>query len=54
MDNHLGGQDFDNRLVEYCIKEFKDQTGYDISNNQKAIRRLKLVCERTKIYLSSS
>ena len=53
-DNHLGGQDFDNRLVEYCIKEFKDQTSIDVSKNQKAIRRLKLVCERAKIYLSSS
>ncbi len=53
-DNHLGGQDFDNRLVEYCIKEFKDQTGIDVSKNQKAIRRLKLVCERTKWNLSSS
>ena len=53
-DNHLGGQDFDNRLVEYCIKEFKDQTGIDVSKNQKAIRRLKLVCERTKRNLSSS
>ena len=53
-DNHLGGQDFDNRLVEYCIKEFKDQTGIDVSKNQKAIRRLKLVCERIKWNLSSS
>ncbi len=52
-DNHLGGQDFDNRLVEYCIKEFKDQTGIDISNNQKALRKLKLVCETTKRNLSS-
>ena len=53
-DNHLGGQDFDNRLLEYCIKEFKNETGIDISKNQKAIRRLKLVCEYAKMYLSSN
>ena len=52
-DNHLGGQDFDNRLLEYCIIEFKNYTDIDISKNQKAIRRLKLVCEYAKMNLSS-
>jgi L1 cell adhesion molecule like protein len=49
---HLGGEDFDNVLVEHCINEFKEQTGHDISKNQKAIRRLKSECEKMKkIYL---
>jgi len=53
-DNHLGGQDIDNILIEYCIEQFKGQTGIDISNNQKAIRRLKIYCENAKTHLSSS
>ena len=44
-DSHLGGEDIDNRLVNYCINEFKVETGIDISNNKKAIRRLKVYCE---------
>ena len=52
-DNHLGGQDIDNILIEYCIEQFKGQTGIDISNNQKAIRRLKIYCENAKTHLSS-
>lgn len=38
---HLGGEDFDNRLVEYCIAEFKKKTGIDISGNARANRRLR-------------
>ena len=52
VDNHFGGQDFDNKLVEYCIKEFKYKTDIDISNNHKALRRLKLYCEKVKWVLS--
>ena len=53
-DMHLGGEDFDNKLVEYCIKEFKEQTGTDISNNKKVTIRLKILCERAKINLSAT
>ena len=52
-DTHLGGEDFDNRLLQFCIEEFKKQTGIDISYNQKAIIRLKILCEKSKINLSS-
>ena len=52
-DMHLGGEDFDNALVEHCIKEFKEETGKDISKNQKAIRRLKSECEKIKKNLST-
>ena len=38
---HLGGEDFDNRLVEYCSDEFKKKSGLDIRNNPRALRRLR-------------
>ena len=38
---HLGGEDFDNMLVEYCLTMFKRQTGIDIANNNRALRRLR-------------
>lgn len=38
---HLGGEDFDNRLVDYCSSEFKKKTGIDIKDNARAIRRLR-------------
>ena len=53
-DMHLGGEDFDNKLLDYCINEFKNESGIDISKNQKAIRRLKALCEKAKINLSST
>ena len=53
-DTHLGGEDIDNILVEYCIKEFKNETGIDISNNKKAIVRLKNECEKKKKFLSTA
>jgi L1 cell adhesion molecule like protein len=43
-DTHLGGQDIDNLLVKYCIKEFKNETGIDISNNKRAKIRLRDAC----------
>ena len=43
-DTHLGGQDIDNLLVEYCIKEFKNENGIDISNNKRAKFRLREAC----------
>jgi len=51
---HLGGEDFDNRLVEFCIAEFKKKTGLDISNNPRATRRLRTACEKAKRILSSA
>ena len=38
---HLGGEDFDNVLVDFCIAEFKKKTGIDITNNARAMRRLR-------------
>jgi len=38
---HLGGEDFDSRLVEYCISEFKKKTSLDVSKNARSIRRLR-------------
>jgi L1 cell adhesion molecule like protein len=51
---HLGGEDFDNRLVEYCIAEFKKKTGLDITSNARATRRLRTACEKAKRILSSA
>lgn len=51
---HLGGEDFDNRMVEYCTSEFKKKTSVDISNNPRALRRLRTQCEKAKRILSSA
>ena len=51
-DTHLGGDDFDNTLVQYCIQLFKNETGIDISDNQKAINKLKIECKNYKEQLS--
>jgi len=53
-DTHLGGEDFDNRLVDFCKSEFKKKTGLDISNNPRALRRLRTQCERAKRALSTA
>ena len=53
-DTHLGGEDFDNRLVNHFIQEFKRKTKKDMSTNQRALRRLRTACERAKRTLSSS
>ena len=54
--SHLGGEDFDNRLVDYCINKFKSETSKDINiiENPKAFQRIKLACEKAKIILSTS
>ena len=52
-DSHLGGTDFDNELIKYCIEKFKEENDIDISNDQKALRRLKVACEEAKKELSS-
>ena len=51
---HLGGEDFDNRLVEFCMAEFKKKTGIDIKGNNRALRRLRTQCEKAKRTLSSA
>jgi len=51
---HLGGEDFDNVLVDYCMTQFKKQTGHDIMGNARAMRRLRTQCEKTKRILSSA
>ncbi|XP_041357102.1 heat shock protein 70 A1-like isoform X2 [Gigantopelta aegis] len=51
-DTHLGGEDFDNRIVTHIVKEFKRKYHKDMSVSQKAIRRLKAACERAKRVLS--
>ena len=52
-DTHLGGEDFDNRLVAYCMEDFKKKTGLDIKDNARAVRRLRTQCEKAKHILSS-
>lgn len=51
---HLGGEDFDNKLVEYCMNDFKKKYKVDVSKNPKSIRRLRTACEKAKRQLSSS
>ncbi|XP_007204781.2 heat shock cognate 70 kDa protein [Prunus persica] len=51
-DTHLGGQDFDSRLVKYCVEEFKRKYKLDVSGNERALRRLKNECEKAKKRLS--
>lgn len=52
-DTHLGGEDFDNKLVEYCSKDFMTRTGIDIRNDKRAMRRLRTACEKAKRMLSN-
>jgi len=52
-DTHLGGEDFDNALLEHFKAEFKRKTKNDISDDARAIRRLRSACERAKRTLSS-
>ena len=53
-DTHLGGEDFDNLMVDYCVGEFKKKTKLDLATNQRALRRLRTACEKAKRSLSSS
>lgn len=53
-DTHLGGEDFDNRMVNHFIEEFKRKHKKDITQNKRAVRRLRTACERAKRTLSSS
>ena len=53
-DTHLGGEDFDNRMVNHFVEEFKRKHKKDISTNKRALRRLRTACERAKRTLSAS
>uniref|UniRef100_A0AAV1TG17 Heat shock protein 70 n=1 Tax=Peronospora matthiolae TaxID=2874970 RepID=A0AAV1TG17_9STRA len=53
-DTHLGGEDFDNRLVDHFVSEFKRKHRKDMTSNQRALRRLRTACERAKRTLSTS
>jgi len=53
-DTHLGGEDFDNRLVDHFVGEFKRKYKKDLSDNKRSLRRLRTACERAKRTLSSS
>ncbi|PRQ21927.1 putative Heat shock protein 70 family [Rosa chinensis] len=53
-DTHLGGEDFDNRMVHHFVQEFEKKHWKDISNDPKALRRLRTSCERAKRTLSST
>lgn len=53
-DTHLGGEDFDNKIVEFCIADFKKKSGIDINGNARALRRLRTQCEKAKRILSSA
>jgi molecular chaperone DnaK len=53
-DTHLGGDDFDNTIIDWLVKEFKDENGVDISKDPMALQRLKEAAEKAKIELSSS
>ena len=53
-DTHLGGEDFDNRIINYLVEEFKNQQNVDLRQDQLALQRLKEAAEKAKIELSSS
>ncbi|KAJ3391933.1 70-kilodalton heat shock protein [Entophlyctis sp. JEL0112] len=53
-DTHLGGEDFDNRIVSHFVQEFKRKHKKDLSTNPRSLRRLRTACERAKRTLSSA
>jgi len=53
-DTHLGGEDFDNRMVDHFVKEFLRKHKKDLTGNKRALRRLRTACERAKRTLSAS
>ena len=52
-DTFLGGDDFDNRVIDWLIREFRQETGIDLSNDQMALQRLRDAAEKAKIELST-
>ncbi|MFC1835034.1 molecular chaperone DnaK [Thermodesulfobacteriota bacterium] len=53
-DTHLGGEDFDHRIIDYMADEFRKDTGVDLRNDKMALQRLKEAAEKAKVELSSS
>jgi L1 cell adhesion molecule like protein len=53
-NTHLGGEDFDNKLVSFCSAHFLKTTGIDITSDNRALRRLRTACEKAKRMLSAS
>merc|ERR1711953_1305945 len=53
-DTHLGGEDFDNRMVNHFVQEFKRKHRKDLTQNKRSVRRLRTACERAKRTLSAS
>lgn len=53
-DTHLGGEDFDNRLINFLVAEFKSEQGFDLRNDPLAMQRVKEAAEKAKIELSSA
>jgi len=53
-DTHLGGEDFDNKLVDHCVQDFKRKEKLDIRKNARSMRRLRTQCEQAKRTLSAS
>jgi len=53
-DTHLGGEDFDNRMVDFCTRDFLKKSKLNIQGNNRALRRLRTQCERAKRTLSSA
>ncbi|KAL6123719.1 hypothetical protein ACLB2K_076238 [Fragaria x ananassa] len=51
-DTHLGGEDFDNRMVNYCAEQFKRKNNFDLGGNSIALSRLRNACEKAKRRLS--
>src|SRR6185312_9154763 len=52
-DTHLGGDDFDQRIIEWIVDEFRKEQGIDLRQDRMAVQRLKEAAERAKIELSS-
>lgn len=53
-DTHLGGEDFDNKVVEFCVAEFYKKKKINIKDNARALRRLRTQCEKAKRILSTA
>lgn len=53
-DTHLGGEDFDNKLVEHCVQDFKRKNRLDLKSSARAMRRLRTQCEQAKRTLSAA
>jgi heat shock 70kDa protein 1/2/6/8 len=53
-DTHLGGEDFDTEIVNFCVQEFKKKHKKDMTKNKRSMRRLRTACEKAKRILSSS